>query len=73
MLKVFSEVLVVGREFSLELSNVNSLLEKKGGGSNVCFFITGKLVFPSNFKDIRALLISSNSIEPSFISACSGM
>ena len=54
MLKLFSEVLVVGGEPSLELSCVNKLGEKKVG-SNTCFSITGRPVFASEFKDIRAL------------------
>ena len=72
MLKLFSEVLVVGGEPSLELSCVNKLGEKKVG-SNTCFSITGRPVFTSEFKDIRALLIFSSSFESGFISACSGM
>ena len=47
---------------------------KKGGVgvSNARFFIIGRPAFTSEFKGIRALLISSSSLESSFIIACSG-
>ena len=68
MLKLFYEVLVVSRELSLELSYVNSLVEKRGGTgggglSNTCVFIPGRPVFTSDFKGIRVLLISSSPLE----------
>ena len=75
MLKLFSEVLAVGRELSLGFRMSIGWLKKggRGGLSNTCFFVTGRLVFTSEFNNIRALLISSSSLEPSFISVCSGM
>ena len=69
MLKHFSEVLVVGRELSFRV--LKGWLKKRGGGGNACFFVTRRSVFISEFKDIRALLISSSSLESSFISTCS--
>ena len=51
------------------------MLIKKGvlRVGNTCLLARGRPAFASESKDITAPLISSNSLESSFISACSGM